>query len=202
MTTLRRPLGIPLMLFWIQTVRFENKFVGPCCGYESMAECTPDIARSLDAILSDSIDPLLDEMAANTPAPVPSTPMLAPAPSSTPAPVITEMPQTGYSTCILDAFSGWSDCSLTCDSGVNGTQFRWRMVIEGASGNCPKAVEMCSCTPRMSVSPSWDHSFRLKRWQLALTRHVMWHFPHRLVFILVLTRREGSFTQMKVKRRG
>lgn len=103
-----------------------------------MAACTENTARGLVDMLSETIDTLLNE---TDTAPAP-TPTLAPSP----VPVPTDLPLTG-GTCIFGAFSDWSPCSLTCGTDVNGTQFRWRMVIEGEAGNCPSPVEVRTCTP-------------------------------------------------------
>lgn len=129
--------------------------LGPCCGFETMAECTRDIARSLDVMLAQSIDPLLASAAVSpTPAPIATTPSQASVPPS-PAPLSPTQPPTNtpptpsITACMMTAFTNWSPCSLTCgDGNVNGTQFRWRNVTGGEPGvDCPEVVEVRTCTP-------------------------------------------------------
>jgi len=155
-------IGHPSYVILDGNLTVRSKFVGPCCGFETMAECTKETAMSLDGMLAETIDLLLSEASltgnplnVSEPEPTPApAPVVTVAPSSLiPSPASgNPTPQPQVKTCIVGAFSGWSPCSLTCDSGVNGTQFRWRMVVENQSGNCPKAVEVRSCTPSVTCA--------------------------------------------------
>merc|ERR1712238_510577 len=53
------PFGHPAYVILDGTLEIKHKFIGPCCGYESYYDCTPDIARTLETTLSGYLDTIL-----------------------------------------------------------------------------------------------------------------------------------------------
>ena len=53
------PFGHPAYVVLDGNLQITNKFIGPCCGYESYYDCTADIARTLDTTLSEYLDAIL-----------------------------------------------------------------------------------------------------------------------------------------------
>mmetsp|Transcript_10373 Transcript_10373/g.11488 ORF Transcript_10373/g.11488 Transcript_10373/m.11488 type:complete len:1125 (-) Transcript_10373:173-3547(-) len=60
------PFGHPAYVILDGNLEIKHKFIGPCCGYESYYDCTPDIARTLDTTLSGYLDTILLSAAEET----------------------------------------------------------------------------------------------------------------------------------------
>ena len=58
------PFGHPAYVVLDGNLQLQHKFIGPCCGYERYAECTPEIARTLETTLSTYLDTILMSVAA------------------------------------------------------------------------------------------------------------------------------------------
>lgn len=121
------PFGHPSYVILDGNLKVRHKIIGPCCGYEDYYACSADTARSLEPILVDYIDAILDEE-------VVSSGFEEPDPAS--APETSQTPQSDNEDCV---FSSWSDCSVTCGEGI---QFRWRTT----EGDCGEPVKTRRCS--------------------------------------------------------
>ena len=130
------PFGHPSYVILDENLEIKQKFIGPCCGYESYFSCTAEIAKYLDGNITTYLEPLLGDA---TPSPAPPIVPL-PTPTTSPTPVIN---------CQVQEFSDWSGCSVTCGR-TEGIQFRWREVIP-LSPACPIPVKTRVCTPEDEV---------------------------------------------------
>ncbi|CAB9512318.1 expressed unknown protein [Seminavis robusta] len=134
------PFGHPSYVILDGDLRVRHKFIGPCCGYEDYFDCTADVAVALDETLSGYIDAILMETGTNlvTDDAVNNVNNNNPQEETTP-------PQTATTPCTATEFSEWSDCSVTCGTGM---EFRWRTVTPTTSGtleDCPAPVETRPC---------------------------------------------------------
>uniref|UniRef100_A0A7S3V7X4 SMP-30/Gluconolactonase/LRE-like region domain-containing protein n=1 Tax=Chaetoceros debilis TaxID=122233 RepID=A0A7S3V7X4_9STRA len=150
------PFGHPSYVIMDEDLKIRHKFIGPCCGYESYFSCTADVAKSLDAKLTEYIFDLLLEQgdgidneqktAAPTASPIvaPKDPTVSPTSSPT-------------QECEVGEFGAWSECSIVCGS-TPGTQFRYRKVIipdhvsaTRIGHQCPVPIETRSCLAAQTI---------------------------------------------------
>jgi len=123
------PFGHPSYVILDGDLRVRHKFVGPCCGYEGYYDCTKDIAKELDNMLTGHLDEILKETDIDDEAP-------------TASPINDD---DEINVCEVDEYSEWSSCSITCGQSGNAIMFRYRNVI---GDNCTEAnVETKSCQP-------------------------------------------------------
>lgn len=139
------PFGHPSYVILDGDLTVRHKFIGPCCGYESYWECTADIAKSLDTMLSGYLDVLLAEQDPNT---------TVNATGSNSEDADTNATDITITECTVGEFSEWSPCSISCGQ-TPGVEFRWRTVQAPPSAvnatTCPAPVETRSCVAPLNV---------------------------------------------------
>ena len=124
------PFGHPSYVILDEELKIRKKFIGPCCGYESFFDCSPELAKTLDTKLSEVVDELLTEQ---------ETPDNNNIDQPTPTPVTSK--PSNIESCILPDWSQWSPCSVVCGP-KSGIQFRYR------STTCAEPVETRECFPQ------------------------------------------------------
>jgi hypothetical protein len=117
------PFGHPSYVILDPAGRVRHKFIGPCCGYESYFDCTPDIALVLDQQLTDFLEPILAESGVE---PIEDS-LFNETPNDNGDEDVTLPPEcvTGN----VGEWSEWSPCSVRCGD-TPGIQFRTRAVDE------------------------------------------------------------------------
>ena len=145
------PFNHPSYVILDSDLKVRHKFVGPCCGYESYYDCTPDIATGLNETLSEYIEAILAEgEGVGVSDTIADTQTDAANEEEPPASTANGTPDAPER-CRVGEFSEWSPCSVSCGDTA-GIQFRWRSVVAnpfvaagGSDGACPAPVETRSC---------------------------------------------------------
>jgi len=119
------PFKHPSYLILDDSLTIRHKFIGPCCGATSYLDCNDTTVMTLEDILTDYVEEVLQESGVGNIEPF----------------SMVEEEEEDSNECIVGDFSEWSPCSAICQ-GREGTRFRWRMV-EGS--DCPHPVEKETC---------------------------------------------------------
>ena len=123
------PYPHPSYVILDSSLKVRDKFVGPCCGYESYTACSVDTASTLDSTIEDAVSAVLSDPAIRpTEAPT-SAPTSAPteeastaSPTSAPTPSAAPTPGPTAEIVLSPSWTPWSSCSATC--GQDGIKYR------------------------------------------------------------------------------
>ena len=109
------PFGHPSYVILDGDHTMRRKFISPCCGYSSYFDCTANIAKVLDTVLTKYINGILAESSKTDNPFVSLTSKIVNSDSAQPSNSRTDEP------CQVRAFSEWSSCSVMCGSLITGS---------------------------------------------------------------------------------